>query len=58
MDGKVRRGFWRHMLPLPATLLEKRVKKGGQKIREELAFMTEDHRKVHHFIVTQIGQHV
>jgi len=54
MDGKVRIGFWRHMLPVPASLLEKRAEKGGRKIREELAFMTGDHRRVHHFIVREM----
>jgi len=54
MEGKIRRGFWRHMLPLPVSLLEKRAEKGGQKIREELAFMTENHRRVHHFIVREM----
>lgn len=54
MDGKVRRGFWKHMLPLPGALLEKRAEKGRRKIKEELSFLTEDHRKVHHFIVREM----
>lgn len=54
MNGKVRRGFWRHMLPVPASLLEKRAEKGGRKIREELSFLTGDHRRVHHFIVREM----
>ncbi len=54
MDGKVRRGFLRHLLPLPGSLLGKRAEKGGRRIREEFAFMTEDHRRVHHFVVKQM----
>jgi len=57
MDGKVRRGFWRHLLPVPGLLLEKGVERAGRKIREELAFLTEDHRKVHHFIVREMPSH-
>jgi len=57
MDGKVRRGFWRHLLPVPGLLLEKGVERAGRKIGEELAFLTEDHRKVHHFIVRQMPSH-
>jgi len=57
MDGKVRRGFWKHMLPVPVSLMEKRVERGGHKIREELSFMTEDHRMVHHFIVREMPAH-
>jgi hypothetical protein len=45
------------MLPLPASLLEKRAVRGKQKIMEELAFLTEDHRKVHHFIVRDLPLH-
>jgi hypothetical protein len=45
------------MLPLPISLLEKGVEKGQKKIREELAFMTEDHRRIHHFIVREMPTH-
>ena len=57
MDGKVRRGFWRHMLPIPVSLMEKRAAKTGIRIRKELSFMTWDHRKVHHFIVRELPFH-
>ena len=54
MDGKVRRGFFRHMLPLPAWLMEKGVEKGRKKIALALAFMTEEYRETHHFIVREL----
>ena len=57
MKGKVHRGFWRHMLPLPAALLEKGAEKSRQKIKEELSFMTEEHRRIHHFIVRELPSH-
>lgn len=57
MDGKVRRGFWKYMLPIPASLLEKRAETGGLRIREEVAFMTEMHRMVHHFVVREMPSH-
>ena len=57
MGGKVRRGLWRHMLPLPGALLGIGVEKGRKKIIEELVFMTKEHRAVHHFIVRQLPSH-
>ena len=54
MNGKVRRGFWKHMLPLPGSLLKLGAEKGRKKIKEELVFMTEEHRKVHHFVVREM----
>ena len=54
MDGKVRRGFWKYMLPVPGSLLKVGAEKGRKKIRDELAFMTEEHRKVHHFVVREM----
>ena len=57
MDGKVRRGFWKYMLPVPGSLLKIGAEKGRKKIKEELAFMTEEHRKVHHFVVREMPYH-
>jgi hypothetical protein len=45
------------MLPLPGALLGIGAKKGRKKIVEELSFMTEEHRAVHHFIVRQLPSH-
>ena len=36
MDGKVRRGFWKYMLPVPGLLL----KIGAEKGRKKRAFST------------------
>jgi hypothetical protein len=57
MEGKVRRGFLKHMLPLPGLLLKLGAEKGRKKIKEELVFMTEEHRKVHHFVVREMPSH-
>ena len=57
MGGKVRRGFWKYMLPIPGSLLKIGAEKGRKKIKEELAFMTEEHRKVHHFVVREMPSH-
>ncbi|UCF30469.1 MAG: hypothetical protein JSV26_10510 [bacterium] len=54
MKEKIRRGFWKHLLPLPGSLLEKGADRARKAIKTELAFMTEEHRRVHHFVVGQL----
>jgi hypothetical protein len=54
MDLKVRRGFFRHMLPVPVSFMKKGVEKGREKIAGELAFMTREHRRINHFIVREM----
>ena len=57
MKDKVHRGFWRHILALPGSLLEKRVARAARRFEEELAFLTGDHRRVHHLVVRELPAH-
>ena len=54
MSNRVLRGFWRHMLPIPPKLWLKRIDKLEKKIEAELGFMSEEHRKIHHFVVQEL----
>ena len=54
MENKLMGGFWRYMLSLPPFLWERKIYGGGKKKRDELAFMTEEHRLVHHCVVREL----
>ena len=43
--------MWRYMLNVPPFLLEKQRAKGKARMAANLAFMTAEHRLVHHFVV-------
>ncbi len=54
MSNRVLRGFWRHMLPIPPTLWQKRIAKGEKKMEAELGCKSEEHRMIHHFVVQEL----
>jgi hypothetical protein len=54
MSNHMMSGVWRFMLKVPPKLWEAQIKKHRRRIREELAFMTPDHRRVHRFVVRSI----
>ncbi|RJP69195.1 MAG: hypothetical protein C4532_11540 [Candidatus Abyssobacteria bacterium SURF_17] len=54
MGTKLMSGLWRYMLSIPPFLWEKQLLKESAKKRAELAFMTEEHRLVHHYIVREL----
>jgi hypothetical protein len=54
MQNKIMLGMWRYMLNVPPFLLEKQRAKGKEKIAANLAFITPEHRRVHHFVVRQL----
>ncbi len=51
MKNKIMLGMWRYMFNVPPFLLEKQRAKGKAKMAANLAFMTAEHRRVHHFAV-------
>ena len=51
MGTKLMAGFWRYMLSLPSFLWEKKIAVGRG---NELDFMTEEHRAVHHYVVREL----
>lgn len=54
MKNSLMLGMWRYILHVPPFLLEKQRAKGKEKILANLAFMTPEHRKVHHYAVRQL----
>ena len=57
MQKKLLIGFWRFILKVPPSHLEKRMEASRRRIQRELAFMTAEHRKVHHQIVRGLPGH-
>jgi len=47
-------GFWRYLLPIPPVLWKKQAARVKKKMQTELAFMSEEHRAVHHFVVREL----
>jgi hypothetical protein len=56
MKDRIRLGLWKFMLSVPPGLLGMKKKLAENKMRYEAAmdFMTEDHRRVHHFSVKEL----
>jgi len=54
MKQKLMIGFWRCMLNVPSFLWKKQIFKAKKKFETELAFMSEEHRLVHHFVVKEL----
>jgi hypothetical protein len=54
MGNTLMNGFWRYMLSVPAFLWEKQIHKARLRITNNLSFMTEAHRRVHHFVVREL----
>jgi len=54
MQNRLMIGLWRLMIQLPPSLLEGMMAKAREKFARELAFMTGEHRMVHHYAVRQL----
>lgn len=54
MKNSIMLGMWRYILNVPPVLLEKQQAKGKEKMLANLAFMTPEHRKLHHYLVRQL----
>jgi hypothetical protein len=54
MKSKLMMGWWRYMLNVPPFLRQKQFAKKKAGMAANLAFMTEEHRLVHHFVVRQL----
>lgn len=54
MSNRLMSGFWRCMLSVPPFLWEKEITKTGRRIKAGLAFMSPEHRLVHHHIVREL----
>ena len=54
MKNKLMMGLWKYMINVPPFLWEKQIAKGKKKYADHLAFMSGDHRLVHHFVVREL----
>ena len=54
MDNRIMLGMWRYMLNVPPFLMAKQREKGRKKMLANLAFMTPEHRRVHHYAVREL----
>ncbi len=56
MTKKIRLGIGRHMLRIPTWLvgMEKKMEKDKARHEAAMGFMTEEHRRVHHFVVMEL----
>lgn len=56
MKNRLMLGLWKYMFSVPSFLIDPKKQLERQKMRFEAAmgFMTEDHRRVHHFVVREL----
>ena len=54
MKNKLMMGLWKFMINVPPFLWEKQIAKGEKKYADHLAFMSAEHRLVHHFVVREL----
>ena len=54
MKNRIMLGLWRYIFKIPPSLLEKGKAKSKEKLAAHLAFMTKDHRLVHHHVVREL----
>ncbi len=56
MKKRIRLGIGKHLLSIPTWLVGMEKKMARNKARHEAAmgFMTDDHRRVHHFVVKEL----
>ena len=54
MRNKLMAGVWRYMVGVPPFLWEKQIEKAAQRVRRSTAFMSPEHRSVHHYLVREM----
>lgn len=56
MKDRIMLGLWKYMLSIPPFLMDIQKQIAREKMRYEAAvgFLTEDHRRVHHFTVREL----
>lgn len=56
MKDRIMLGLWKYMLSVPPFLMDMKKQVAREKIRFEAAmgFMSDDHRRVHHFAVREL----
>lgn len=56
MKDRIMLGLWKYMLGVPPFIMDMKKQLAREKLRYEAAmgFMTDDHRRVHHFTVREL----
>lgn len=54
MKNKIMLGMWRLAINIPSFVMEKQHAKGREKLLANMAFMTSEHRRVHHYAVREL----
>ena len=54
MKNKIMIGFWRFLINVSPFLWQKQIFKAKKKFKNQLGFMTEEHKLVHHFVVREL----
>jgi hypothetical protein len=54
MENRLLTGVWRYMVGVPPRLWEKQIEKARHKVKKSTGFMSEDHRRVHHYVVREL----
>ena len=54
MKNKLMMGLWKYIINVPPFLWKKQIAKGKKKYAQHLAFMSGEHRLVHHFVVREL----
>ncbi len=56
MKDRIMLGLWKYMLNVPSSLINmrKQLERKKTKFSAAMGFMTEDHRRVHHFTVAEL----
>lgn len=56
--GRVRnailKGVGRHLVPIPQILWHRQIRKGAERLKASLEFMSNDHHRVRYFVVREI----
>ncbi len=54
MRNKLMAGVWRYIVGVPPFLWQKQIEKAVQRVRRSTAFMSPEHRSVHHYVVREM----
>jgi hypothetical protein len=57
MGNKLMAGVWRYILTVPPLLWEKQIERAVHKVERSNAFMSVEHRLVHHYTVRELPRH-
>jgi hypothetical protein len=54
MNNALLSGLWKMMIEVPPFIWEKQIEKKKARIGQAVAFMSPEHRRVHHFVVREL----